>query len=372
MVKFKLPAIQLMLGACAIFSGQTAAELVPYSDGLTLNLLSRYNSFLQTGLRHGAVTVKTDPVAQTEAKVATAARSHARAFGITSPTNMTSPINMTSLTSSASLSENSSEFPNIPNSSTNFMLCRKLAQSLDVSAAASIEYGFVEASAEAKYLNRFEESFLTYVVKIDAQRQPEISECSKFNWDDVPNPQATFGDRYISGVSSQEERFTLACRSSQKIFACKRILPPRELPNKCDHMSLTYRVSLSASLAFSAFKAEGKASAEVQKAMEDVQKNSEITTNIVWIGAPPEIQESLFAQADLPDLLQLKEKAEKFASLAKDHDWRRLSVCLQKVLRSSLLTEHSAVVEKYENCPNWRGQFQPLEYSRAKGEVSFD
>ncbi|OAQ60849.1 hypothetical protein VFPBJ_11510 [Purpureocillium lilacinum] len=272
--------------------------------------------------------MKSDPVADAEEKVATAARVHARAFEITSPTNMTSP-NVTSPTSSALRSS-----VTISWDSKQISTYEKLAQSLDVSAAASIEYGFVEASAEAKYLNRaeFEESFLTYVVKIDAQRQPETSVCSKFNWNDVPNPQATYGDRYISGFVT-----------GGALYARVSI--------KSKDFRLQENITASANLAFSAFKAEGKVSAEVQKAMEDVQKNSEITTNIVWIGAPPEIQESLVAQADLPDLLQLKEKAEKFASLAKEHDWRRF-----------------AVVEKYENCPNWRGQFQPLDYSRAKGE----
>lgn len=55
---------------------------------------------------------------------------------------------------------------------------------------------------------QIKKSLLTYVVKVDAQRQPSATAKYTFNWTSPSDPQGKYGDHFISGNALPNEDFT--------------------------------------------------------------------------------------------------------------------------------------------------------------------
>ncbi|EFY96395.2 hypothetical protein MAA_08102 [Metarhizium robertsii ARSEF 23] len=166
---------------------------------------------------------------------------------------------------------------------------------------------------------QFEQSFLTYLVRVDVQKQLSARLKYKFNWEDPENPHETYGDRFISGnVSRSIQDFV----TGGALFGRVSIFTTNS--------SEQTEIEQSAKVAFSAYGAEIQVTQEMKSSMEKIHKHSEVKINMV--------------------LLQLKAFADKFLIKANEHKEKRY-----------------AILDEYTNIRGFdpRKYFKPFDYSVA-------
>ncbi|CAH0044565.1 unnamed protein product [Clonostachys solani] len=256
---------------------------VPYADGMTEG--QGYNSYLQQTCVHDAVTVEATD-------------------GPDTPMNLIYE-------------------------STEIKDYNELLQTLDISAGAGISGWGTETRIDSKFLDRTEikKSLLTYVVKVDAQRQPSATSKYRFNWKESPDPQVKYGDRFISDFVK-----------GGALFARVSIIT--------NEKSTSHELQVAAKTAFPVYSANAEVTSEVKRSIEKIQKSSEVKIYLHYVGTPTEMQPN--DEAD-NNMLRLKEVADAFYNNAPKHTYKRF-----------------ALLEKYTNIPNFNHEFQPLDYTEAK------
>ncbi|KAF4968280.1 hypothetical protein FZEAL_10411 [Fusarium zealandicum] len=256
---------------------------VPYADGMTEG--QGYNSYLQETCVHDAVTVKATNGPDT-------------------------PMNLV---------YESSEIKDY----------NELLQTLDISAGAGISGWGTESKIDSKFLDKTEikKSLLTYVVKVDAQRQPSSTSKYDFNWKETSDPRAKYGDRFISDFVK-----------GGALFARVSIIT--------NEKSTSHELQVAAKTAFPVYSANAEITSEVKQSMEKIQKSSEVKIYLHYVGSPTEMQASEGADNNM---LRLKQVADAFYNSAPNHTYKRF-----------------ALLERYTNIPNFNNEFQPLDYAEAK------
>ncbi|KAK7963578.1 hypothetical protein PG988_010552 [Apiospora saccharicola] len=258
--------------------GQTR---IPYADGMTEG--QGYNSYLQQTCVHDAVTVEATD-------------------GPDSPMD---------------LIYQSSEIKDY----------NELLQTLDISAGAGVAGWGTDTKIDSKFLDRTEKSLLTYVVKVDAQRQPSAKSKYTFNWTSPPNPQGKYGDSFISNFIK-----------GGALFARVSIMT--------NEKSTSHELQVAAKTAFTVYGANTEVTTEVKESMEKIQKSSEVKIYLHYVGAPAKMQSKDGAENNM---MRLKEVADSFYNDAPKHTYKRF-----------------ALLEKYTNIPNFNSAFLPLNYTEAK------
>ncbi|KFG80532.1 hypothetical protein MANI_029860 [Metarhizium anisopliae] len=207
----------------------------------------------------------------------------------------------------------------------------KLVRSLEISAGATIEGLNQGGGATSRFLDRneFEQSFLTYLVRVDVERQPSARLKYQFNWEDPENPNETYGDRFISDFVTGGALF-----GRVSIFTT--------------NSSEQQEIEESAKVAFSAFGAQVQVTQEMKSSMEKIHQHSEVIIHMLYVGVFPDSMQ----EVDDPSsgLLQLKAFADKFLIKANEHKEKRY-----------------AVLDKYTNIRGFdpRKYFKPFDYSVA-------
>ncbi|KID70629.1 hypothetical protein MAN_00228, partial [Metarhizium hybridum] len=211
----------------------------------------------------------------------------------------------------------------------------KLVRSLEISAGATIEGLNQGGGATSRFLDRneFEQSFLTYLVRVDVERQPSARLKYQFNWEDPENPNETYGDRFISDFVTGGALF-----GRVSIFTT--------------NSSEQQEIEESAKVAFSAFGAQVQVTQEMKSSMEKIHQHSEVIIHMLYVGVFPDSMQ----EVDDPSsgLLQLKAFADKFLIKANEHKEKRY-----------------AVLDKYTNIRGFdpRKYFKPFDYSVATNRV---
>ncbi|EJP67134.1 uncharacterized protein BBA_03708 [Beauveria bassiana ARSEF 2860] len=114
------------------------------------------------------------------------------------------------------------------------------------------------------------------------------------------------------------------------------------------------RFMLRAKVAFGMFGVGVSVSTEMKKASEFLSKNSKVTSEMFWVGAPPKdaksgvLEQMKSLQSGEASLLDIKSISDKFIAEAGDHQWKRY-----------------ALVERYDQVFNFKDEFTPLDYSDA-------
>ncbi|KAM3475475.1 hypothetical protein MY5147_003755 [Beauveria neobassiana] len=114
------------------------------------------------------------------------------------------------------------------------------------------------------------------------------------------------------------------------------------------------RFMLRAKVAFGMFGVGVSVSTEMKKASEFLSKNSKVTSEMFWVGAPPKdtksgvLEQIKSLQSGEASLLDIKSISDKFIAEAGDHQWKRY-----------------ALVERYDQVFNFKDEFTPLDYSDA-------
>ncbi|PHH89229.1 hypothetical protein CDD83_6461 [Cordyceps sp. RAO-2017] len=280
----------VLAAALVSWPAPATGEQVPYVDGLTEG--QGFNTFLQTGCQHGAVQV-TRPSGEQKTETDQAQVMYT--------------------------AERISSY-------------EKLVESIEVSAGATVKTLNAEGSVNARFLDRseFESSFLTYLVKVDVRRQPTTAASYAFQWNQAKAPQQSYCDRFIGGFIE-----------GGALYARVSIVTK----DKTKHRE----VEQSAKAAFKVFSAGVEITQEAKSSFDKVQKNSEISIYLQYVGAPlgsgfkDEVREG-----DAAEILQLKNTADRFLDAAQSHAWKRY-----------------AMLEKYTNIPDFNGRFEPYDYSEA-------
>ncbi|KAK8050887.1 hypothetical protein PG993_002272 [Apiospora rasikravindrae] len=256
---------------------------IPYADGMTEG--QGYNSYLQQTCVHDAVTVEATDGPDTPME----------------------------------LIYQSSEIKDY----------NELLQTLDISAGAGVAGWGTDTKIDSKFLDRTEikKSLLTYVVKVDAQRQPSARAKYTFNWTSPANPQGKYGDRFISDFIK-----------GGALFARVSIIT--------NEKSTSHELQVAAKTAFTVYGANTEVTTEVKESIDKIQKSSEVKIYLHYVGAPAKMQSKDGAENNM---MRLKELADAFYSDAPKHTYKRF-----------------ALLEKYTNIPNFHGAFQPLDYTEAK------
>ncbi|KID64401.1 hypothetical protein MAN_06575, partial [Metarhizium hybridum] len=187
----------------------------------------------------------------------------------------------------------------------------QIIKELGISASLGIQYldDSVEVSGKMLDKSTFENSALTYIVRADVRRQPSSDLKYKFMWNEAKNPTERYCDRFISG---------------------------------------------KAKVAFGMFGVGVSVSTEMKKASEFLSKNSKVTSEMFWVGAPPKdtksgvLEQIKSLQSGEASLLDIKSISDKFIAEAGDHQWKRY-----------------ALVERYDQVFNFKDEFTPLDYSDA-------
>ncbi|KJK79175.1 hypothetical protein H634G_05415 [Metarhizium anisopliae BRIP 53293] len=205
----------------------------------------------------------------------------------------------------------------------------KLIRSLEISAGATIQGLDQGGGATARFLDRNETSFMTYLVRVDVKKQPSAALKYQFNWTDPENPHETYGDRFISDFVTGGALF-----GRVSIFTT--------------NSDEKQEIEQSAEVAFSAYGAQVQVTQEIKASMEKIHKHSEVKIRMLYVGEFPES----VSEVDDPSsgLLQLKAFADKFLVKAKEHKEKRY-----------------AVLDEYTNIPGFdpRKHFKPFDYSVA-------
>ncbi|KAI6779855.1 uncharacterized protein J7T54_001943 [Emericellopsis cladophorae] len=256
---------------------------VPYADGMTEG--QGYNSYLQQTCVHDAVTVE-------------------------ATNNPDTPMNLV---------YESSEIKDY----------NELLQTLDISAGAGVSGWGTESKIDSKFLDKTEikKSLLTYIVKVDAQRQPSATSKYEFNWKETSDPRGKYGDRFISDFVK-----------GGALFARVSIIT--------NEKSTSHELQVAAKTAFPVYSANAEITSEVKQSMEKIQKSSEVKIYLHYVGTPTEMQASEGADNNM---LRLKQVADAFYNSAPKHTYKRF-----------------ALLERYTNIPNFNNEFQPLDYAEAK------
>ncbi|KAM4066456.1 hypothetical protein HRG_000555 [Hirsutella rhossiliensis] len=205
----------------------------------------------------------------------------------------------------------------------------KLVEALEIGASVGVSKMQTTGKAEFKFLDRreFETSFLTYLVKVDIRQQPSATSQYSFKWTAPANPNETYGNRFISGFVR-----------GGALFARVSIVT-EDSTHKRD-------IEQSATAAFSMYGVDVNVTQSMKSNLEQIQKHSKVHIYLHYVGAPPTNQAQTSGKED--DLLQLKSTADSFLADAKNHQWKRF-----------------ALLEKYTNISDWKGQFTPLNYVGA-------
>ncbi|XWW98003.1 hypothetical protein V2A60_005999 [Cordyceps javanica] len=279
------------LPAALLFWNVVYGESVPFSNGLTLG--QGYNTYLNSGCRHSAVNISAKPDSRSPQL-----QIDYRAIQITKYEQ----------------------------------LSKVLETSAGAAIKASVESG-PSASTTASFLDKssFESSFLTYVVKVDVEKQSTSDVSYALNWDKAADP-SRYCNRFISDFVKGGALFA---RVDIKTTDSSR------------HKALEQQ----AHAAFSAFGANVELTQSVKTSMTEIQKSSEVDMQFVYVGAPSEEQQVVAggSTGDAAQLVQLKTIADNFLARAKDSEWKR-----------------RALLQKYENVPNWTGQFKVPDYTAAE------
>ncbi|KAM3545571.1 hypothetical protein ARSEF1564_001565 [Beauveria bassiana] len=275
-----------------LFWNVAYGETVPFSNGLTLG--QGYNTYLNHGCRHNAVNVSLKPDSKSPQL-----QIDYRAIQINKYEQLVSV----------------------------------LETSAGAAVKASVESG-PSAGTTASFLDKssFESSFLTYVVKVDVEKQTSSDASFALNWDNAADT-SVYCDRFISHFIK-----------GGALFARVDI--------KTTDSSKHKAIEQSAKAAFNAFGANVELTQSLKTSMTEIQKSSEVDMQFVYIGAPSDAQQTVSGNGsggDAAQLVQLKTIADNFLARAKDSEWKR-----------------RAVLEKYEHVPNWSKQFQVPDYTTAK------
>ncbi|KGQ05951.1 hypothetical protein BBAD15_g8781 [Beauveria bassiana D1-5] len=278
-----------------LFWNVAYGETVPFSNGLTLG--QGYNTYLNHGCRHNAVNVSLKPDSQSPQL-----QIDYRAIQINKYEQLVSV----------------------------------LETSAGAAVKATVESG-PSAGTTASFLDKssFESSFLTYVVKVDVEKQTSSDASFALNWDNAADT-SVYCDRFISHFIK-----------GGALFARVDI--------KTTDSSKHKAIEQSAKAAFNAFGANVELTQSLKTSMTEIQKSSEVDMQFVYIGAPSDAQQTVSGNGsggDAAQLVQLKTIADNFLARAKDSEWKR-----------------RAVLEKYEHVPNWSKQFQVPDYTTAKDYV---
>ncbi|KAF4537780.1 uncharacterized protein LTHEOB_11404 [Lasiodiplodia theobromae] len=209
----------------------------------------------------------------------------------------------------------------------------KLAQSLKISAGATVSGWGQSGQVNASYLDRseFESSTLTYQVEVLVQHQGSVSDRHTFNKIDTENPTKKYGDRFISDFIRGGQflaRVSITVKSASE----------------------TEEIKQSAEVAFSMYGANGKVTEEVETAVSRIKKNTTIKITIYESGGSSKASAADFTTSETSDLLAVKQKADKFFddASAGGHDYILF-----------------AVLGKYTNLSDFDNYFAPLDYSEA-------
>ncbi|UKZ79911.1 hypothetical protein TrVFT333_007674 [Trichoderma virens FT-333] len=259
-------------------------DRVPYVDGLTEG--QGYNTFLQNGCMHGAVSIKRK---QNQAETVT-------------PVEVTYEADLV----------------------TDY---EKLVDTLGISAGAGISKMEIGGRLMPSFLI-MEASFLTYLVRVDVRQQPGTSSEYSFNWTSPANPHDVYGDRFISDFVK-----------GGALFARVSIITKDTSVHK--------EIEEAAKVAFPVYGIDVKVTEEIKQSIDKIHKHSEVNIYLHYVGTPPHYFVTL-AVGDDENLLALKETADKFLKDAESHEWKRF-----------------AMLEKYNNIPDWGQKFTPLNYSQA-------
>ncbi|KAL7911688.1 hypothetical protein GGI35DRAFT_443376 [Trichoderma velutinum] len=240
-------------------------DRVPYVDGLTEG--QGFNTFLQNGCMHEAVSIKRTP-------------------------NPTTPATPVEVTYEADLITDYGKF----------------VSSLGITAGAGISKLDIGGEIDANFLDRteIESSFLTYLVKVDVRQQPSTTSQYTFNWTSPTNPHDAYGDRFISDFVQ-----------GGALFARVSIITKDTSVHK--------EIGEAAKIAFPVYGIDVKVSEEVKQSIEKIHKHSEVHIFYHYVGTPPHYSTTLSANDD-DNLLALKKNADKFLEDAQSHNWKRFAL----------------------------------------------
>ncbi|KAM3558372.1 hypothetical protein ARSEF4850_004641 [Beauveria asiatica] len=155
---------------------------------------------------------------------------------------------------------------------------------------ASVESGpSTGTTASFLYKSSFESSFLTYVVKVDVEKQTSSDASFALNLDNTPN---TSGGALFTRVD-------IKTTDSSKHKAIKQ----------------------SAKTAFNTFRVNVKITESFKTSITEIQKSSEVNMQFIYISAPSDAQQTVSGNGsggDAAQLVQLKTIADNFLTRAKD------------------------------------------------------
>ncbi|CCM04548.1 uncharacterized protein FIBRA_06729 [Fibroporia radiculosa] len=199
----------------------------------------------------------------------------------------------------------------------------ELTKSLHITAGAAITGWGQSGKVDVEYLDResFEKSDITFEVKVDVEHQGRTTNDYSFNWTDPPNPNTTYGDRFISGFVEGGHFYALVSITSF-------------------NQSQSQKVKEAAQVTMTMYGTSGEVSQEVERAIETLKQNSTIRISIN--------ETSGGKRKDTPgeeDLKSIKQLADEFYKNAEQHHYVRW-----------------AILEKYVNIPNFKNAFQPFDY----------
>ncbi|CCM04536.1 uncharacterized protein FIBRA_06717 [Fibroporia radiculosa] len=199
----------------------------------------------------------------------------------------------------------------------------ELTKSLHITAGAAITGWGQSGKVDVEYLNResFEKSDITFEVKVDVEHQGRTTNDYSFNWTDPPNPNSTYGDRFISGFVEGGHFYALVSITSF-------------------NQSQSQTVKEAAQVTMTMYGVNGEISQEVERAIETLKQNSTIRISIN--------ETSGGKRRDTPgdeDLKSIKQLADEFYKNAEQHHYVRW-----------------AILEKYVNIPDFKNAFQPFDY----------
>ncbi|KXG51027.1 uncharacterized protein PGRI_065990 [Penicillium griseofulvum] len=202
--------------------------------------------------------------------------------------------------------------------------------SVPVRASQIWEKKAAELNLDFNFLNRTEikQSLLTYLVKVDIQRQPSVATKYNFNWEpSSSDSQGKYGDRFISNFIE-----------GGALFARVSILT--------NEKSSLYELKQAAKVVFTAYGAKVELNDDMKAKIAMIQNTSEVKIYLYYAGTPVKVEAVDGAQNDLT---RLKEIADSFSNNASTHKYKRF-----------------ALLERYTNIFNFKDEFTPLDYEDAK------
>ncbi|KAM3553756.1 hypothetical protein MY1884_006497 [Beauveria asiatica] len=256
-----------------LFWNVAYGETVPFSNGLTLgqglvqirlstefcrlcsNWSYSYNTYLNQGCRHNAINVSLKPDS--------------------------------SLHSSRLITE---PFKSM---NTSKQLVSVLETSAGAAVKASVESG-PSTGTTASFLDNssFESSFLTYVVKVDMEKQTSSDASFALNWDNAPDT-SVYCDRFISHFAKGGALFTRV---------------DIKTTDSSKHKAMKQSVNVKITESF-------------KTSITEIQKSSEVNMQFIYISAPSDAQQTVSGNGsggDAAQLVQLKTIADNFLARAKD------------------------------------------------------